>query len=215
MAGILLRSMLSVALVAGALAGISTSAAQAQTAARLWAAADFLGGAQPLPPVPRGAGFPAARRKRPRPQRAGFGAGAGDPERRPRLGAQHREPALYRSRRPRQRALHPRQRQGKLSDADRSSDRDPPDRPGAGRRHLRLDGRRWRRPANVHLRLCRAGQSQGPLRPHHGGHRRRVQLGRQSARVHRDRGARHLHRRPRRQCRFRRGKSGPADCAVR
>ena len=33
MAGILLRSMLSVALLAGALAGLSTSAAQAQTAA--------------------------------------------------------------------------------------------------------------------------------------------------------------------------------------
>ena len=37
----------------------------------------------------------------------------------------------------------------------------------------------------------------------------------QSARFHRDRGARHLHRRPRRQRRFRRGQSGPADCAVR
>ena len=215
MAGILLRSMLSVALVAGALAGISTSAAQAQTA----------GGYGPLQISWEVRNrFRLFREERDfllhaesgaRPQRAGLGAGAGDPERRPRLGAQHGEPALHRSRRPRQRALHPRQRQGKLSDADRSSGRGPADRPGSGRRHLRLDVRRWRRPANLHLRLRRAGQSPGPLRPHHGGHRRRVQLGGQSARFHRDRGARHLHRRPRRQRRFRRGKSGPADCAVR
>ena len=51
----------------------------------------------------------------------------------------------------------------------------PPDRPGSGRRHLRLDVRRWRRPANLHLRLRRTGQSPRPLRPHHGRHRRRLQ----------------------------------------
>ena len=175
MAAMLLRSMLSVALVAGALADLSTSAAQAQTS----------GGYGPLQISWEVRNrFRLFREERDfllhaesgaRPQRAGFGAGAGDPERRPRLGAQHREPALHRSRRPRQRALHPRQRQGELSDADRSSGHGPAHRPGSGRRHLRLDVRRWRRPANVHLRLRRAGQSPRPLRPHHGRHRRCVE----------------------------------------
>ena len=86
---------------------------------------------------------------RARPQRSRLRAGAGTAERRPRLGAQHGEPALHRSRRPRQRALHPRQRQGKLSDAGRSSGRRSADRPGSGRRHLRLVVRRRRRPAST------------------------------------------------------------------
>ena len=51
-----------------------------------------------------------------------------DAKRRPRLGAQYRQPALHRPHRPRQRALHPRQRQGKLSDADRSCGHGPADR---------------------------------------------------------------------------------------
>ena len=38
---------------------------------------------------------------------------------------------------------------------------------------------------------------------------------RQPARLHRDRGARHLHRRPWRQHRLRRGQSGPADRVIR
>ena len=80
------------------------------------------------------------------PQHPGLGTGAGAAERRPRLGPQHGQPPLYRSDRPRQRALHPRQRQGKLPDAGRSSGHRPADRPGSGRRHLRLVVRRRRRP---------------------------------------------------------------------
>ena len=59
MAGILSRSMLSVALLAGVLVGISTSAGAdvRQIAAGDSAAADLLGGPQPLPPVPRGRDF--------------------------------------------------------------------------------------------------------------------------------------------------------------
>ena len=64
MAGILSRSMLSVALLAGALAGaIRVRRREAQTAAGDGAAADFVGGPQPLPAVPRGTRFPAARRE--------------------------------------------------------------------------------------------------------------------------------------------------------
>ena len=87
---------------------------------------------------------------------------------------------------------------------------------GSGRRHLRLVVRRWRWAATIDVRLRRADQSPGPLRPRHGRHRRCLQrTGRAAACRDRDRGARHLHRRPRRQHRLRRRQSGPADRAGR
>ena len=93
---------------------------------------------------------------------------------------------------------------------------------------VRLDRRRFRsaRPApgrstmataprQSTLRLRRADQFPRALRPHHHRHRRRLQRTRCAAAHHdRDQGARHLHRRPRRQHRLRRRQSGPADRAV-
>ena len=82
----------------------------------------------------------------------------GTAERRPRLGPQYGEPALHRPAGPRQRALHPRQRQGKLSDTV--------DHPVT----VRLTGQvpvgatcAWSLddgdgPQAIHLRLRRAGQ---------------------------------------------------------
>ena len=176
--------------------------------------ADFVGGPQPLPAVPGGARLPAPCRRRPRPQRSGHRTGAGAAERRPRLGPQHGEPALHRSVGPRQRALHPRRRQGKLPDAVGAPGHGPADRTGSGRRHLRLDARRRRRPPAIHLRLRRAGQFPGALRPADGRHRGRlVRPRRAAAGLHRDRGARYLHRRARRQHRVGRRQSGPADRA--
>ncbi len=177
--------------------------------------ADFVGGPQPLPAVPRGARFHPACRERARPQHPGLRAGAGSPERRPRLGPQHGQPALHRSARPRQRALQPRQRQGELSDADGASGHGPADRTGAGRRDLRLVARRWRRRAAIHLRLRRAGQFPRPLRPHHRRHGGCVVRSRRAAaRQYGDRGARHLHRRTRRQYRVGRRQPGPAGRPV-
>ena len=181
-----------------------------------WRDANLVGGPQPLPAVPRRARLPAPYRERARPQRSRLGTGAGAAERRPRLGAQHGEPALHRSAGPGQRALHPRQRQGKLPDPDRSSGHGSADRRGSGRRHLRLVVRRRRWSASLDLRLRRARQSAGALWPRHGCHRGRLRRTRGAAAgLDRDHGAGSLHRRPRRQHRLRRGQSGPRDRALR
>ena len=60
------------------------------------APADLLGSPQPLPAVSRGARFPAACRELARAQHSRLRTGAGTAKRRPRLGAQHRRPALHR-----------------------------------------------------------------------------------------------------------------------
>ena len=172
--------------------------------------ADFLGSAQPLPAVPRGTGLPASCREPARRQHPCLGAGAGVAERRPRLGAQCGEPALHRSDGPGQRALHPRQRQGKLSHALRSSDHGPAERADTGRRDLCLVVRRWRGSAAIDLRLRRADQFAGALWPLDIRHRRRHKRTRTAAAGHhRDRGARYFHRRSWRQHRVGRRQSGP------
>ena len=179
-------------------------------------AADFVGGPQPLSPVPRGARFPAACRHRARPQHPRLRTGAGIAERRPRLGAQHRQPALHRSGGPRQRALHPRQRQGKLPDAGRPSGRRCGST-GTSRSAPPAPGRSTTATArSIDLRLRRAGQLPRPLRPPDGRDRRRLlRAGCAAAGPGRDHGARHFHRRPRRLHRLRRRQSGPADRARR
>ena len=125
--------------------------------------------------------------------------GAGAAKRRPRLGPQHREPPLHRPRRPRQRALHPRQRPGKLSDADGAFRHRSPDRRGPGRRRLRLVVRRRRWCPRPDAGLRRADRFPRPLRPRHHRHRRCVERSRRAAAPrHPDQGARHPDRRVRR-----------------
>ena len=176
--------------------------------------ADFLGSPQPLPAVSRRARFPAPYRQRAERQHSRIGTGARTAERRPRLGPQHREPALHRSRRPHQRALHARQRQGELSDAGGSSGYRSAQRPGSGRRHLRLVVRRWRRSAAIHAGLRRADQLAGAIRPPHRRDRGRLQRIRgATAPDRRHHGARHPHRRARRQHRIGRRRSGSRDRA--
>jgi len=119
MAGILSRSILSIALLAGALVGLSTSSAEAQTA-------DGNGALQISWEVRNRFRLFREERDFLLHTDAGRGRSFWLPNRRWRcratawLGAQHCEPALHRSCRTRQRALQPRQRQGKLPDADRS-----------------------------------------------------------------------------------------------
>ena len=88
--------------------------------------------------------------------------------------------------------------------------------PGSGRRHLRLDARRRRRsrgnpPSIAPSRSISGRAMAGPRSPPW---RSPVRTRSAAARHHRDRGARYLHRRPRRQHRLGRRQSGPADRAV-
>ncbi len=192
------------------------SAAASPDRRRLRAAADFLGSAQPFPPVPRGAGFPVACRK------PGAAAACWPPNRRWQFKA---TAAAGRNTVNRLcidlagRVSEPCTRDNvkeSYLDADRSSGRGAADRRGPGRRHLRLDrstmatARRastfdCAEPVNLRVRYGRTTVATVDV----------SERGGQPARLHRDRGARHLHRRPRRQRRLRRRKSGPADCAVR
>ena len=174
--------------------------------------ADFVGGAQPLPAVPRGARFPAPRRERA--QAAAFSP----PSRR--WSCRATAAAGRATRSTGSASTSP----GRVSepctrDNVKESYLTPIDHPvtvrltgaGSGRRHLRLVVRRRRRrrrqstfdcaePINLRVRYGR----------HHGRHRRCLQrLRRAAARLDRDRGARHLHRRPWRQHRLRRRQSGP------
>ena len=178
--------------------------------------ADFVGSSQPVPAVSRGARFPDPCRDAARPQHSGIRGCTGIAERRPRLGAQHGQPAVHRSGRPGQRALHPRQRQGKLPDADGTSGHRAADRRGPGRRDLCLVIRRWRRAtAAIDPRLRRADQFPRPLRPPDGSRRRRLErTGRAFACRHPDHGARRSDRRARRFGRIRRGQPRPRDRAV-
>ena len=124
-----------------------------------------LGSAQPLPPVPRGARLPAPCRDHARTAASSPPSSRWSCRARAAAGRATWSTGSASISGPRQRALHPRQRQGKLSHADRPSDHRAPDRRGAGRRHLRLVVRRRRRAAAIDLRLRRAGQSARPLRP--------------------------------------------------
>ena len=90
-----LRSVILGALLGGALWTLPVPHAAAQDR-RQTAPADFLGGEEPLPPVPRGARLPAPRRKPARAQHPRLRGRAGGAKRRPRLGAQHGQPPLHR-----------------------------------------------------------------------------------------------------------------------
>ena len=177
--------------------------------------ADFVGSPQPLPAVPRGARLPA-------PCRGGRGRSILATEQALALQSDGRGWARNTVNRLcidlLGRVSEPCSRDG-VKESYLTPDGTPghrsADRTGSGRRHLRLDPRRWRRSQAIRLRLRRTGQFPGALRPAHGRHRRRLVRPRRAAADHyRDRGARYLHRRPRRQYRVGRRQSGPPGRAV-